>query len=85
VATFLERRHTRGCRRAPARGYGEPLARPPWGDDDENGNDSSPRLGVILNYRPTRILYVSEPFENTVAAIDLVDDGVIFRVAAANS
>jgi hypothetical protein len=25
---------------------------------------------------------VSEPFENTIAAIDLVDDGVIFRVAA---
>jgi hypothetical protein len=33
-----------------------------------------------LNYSPTRILYVSEPFENSIAAIELTDDGVIFRV-----
>ena len=59
-----------------------PLLGRRWDDDDENGNGASPRLGVILNYTPTRILYVSEPFENTIAAIDLVDDGVIFRVAA---
>jgi len=58
-----------------------PLLGRRWGDDDENGNGTSPRLGVVLNYTPTRILYVSEPFENTIAAIDLVDDGVIFRVA----
>ena len=37
---------------------------------------------MILNYTPTRILYVSEPFENTIAVIDLSDDGVIFRAAA---
>jgi hypothetical protein len=59
-----------------------PLLGRRWDDDNENGNGASPRLGVILNYTPTRILYVSEPFENTIAAIDLVDDGVIFRVAA---
>jgi hypothetical protein len=59
-----------------------PLLGRRWDDDDENGNGASPRLGVILNYTPTRILYVSEPFENTIVAIDLVDDGVIFRVAA---
>jgi DNA-binding beta-propeller fold protein YncE len=33
-----------------------------------------------VNYSPTRILYISEPFENAIAAIDLTDDGVIFRV-----
>jgi hypothetical protein len=59
-----------------------PLVGRRWDDDDENGNGASPRLGVVLNYTPTRILYVSEPFENSIAAIDLVDDGVIFRVAA---
>jgi hypothetical protein len=50
-------------------------------DDNVDGNRSvSPRLGAILNYSPTRILYVSEPFENSIAAIELTDDGVIFRV-----
>jgi hypothetical protein len=58
-------------------------------EDEENETDgehardtrTTPRLGVLLNYSPTRILYVSEPFENSIAAIDLTDDGVIFRVA----
>jgi hypothetical protein len=39
----------------------------------------TPRVGVIVNYEPTRTLYVSEPRTNTVAAIDLHDDGVLFR------
>jgi len=47
--------------------------------EDENG--VAPRLGVLLNYSPTRILYVSEPFENTIAALGLSDDGTIFHVA----
>jgi len=51
-------------------------------DDDGDNRHASPRLGVILNYTPTRILYVSEPFQNTIAVIDLIDDGVIFRVGA---
>jgi hypothetical protein len=51
------------------------------GEEEEDGRGASPRLGVILNYSPSRILYVSEPFENSIAAIDLADDGVIFRVA----
>jgi hypothetical protein len=46
------------------------------------GDDASPRLGVLLNYEPTRLLYVSEPFENSIAVLGLVDDGPIFRVSA---
>jgi hypothetical protein len=46
-----------------------------------NPHEVSPRLGAILNYTPTRILYVTEPFENRIAALDLADDGVVFRVA----
>jgi hypothetical protein len=50
-------------------------------DADDHGNRHvSPRLGAIVNYSPTRILYVSEPFANSIVAIDLTDDGVIFRV-----
>jgi len=48
--------------------------------DDNEPKESSPRLGVILNYSPTRILYVSEPLQDSIVAIDLIDDGVIFRV-----
>jgi len=68
---------------APA-GTVSPLLGRRWDDDDNDGSEHtvSPRVGVVLNYTPTRILYVSEPFENTIATIDLVDDGVIFRVAA---
>jgi len=50
-------------------------------DDRDDDGKTSPRLGVLLNYSPTRILYVSEPFNNSIAALDLVDDGVIFHVA----
>jgi hypothetical protein len=50
-------------------------------DDDGNPRTASPRLGVLLNYSPTRILYVSEPFQDSIVALDLTDDGVIFRVA----
>jgi hypothetical protein len=46
------------------------------------GDDTSPRLGVLLNYEPTRLLNVSEPFENSIAVLALVDDGTIFRVSA---
>jgi hypothetical protein len=59
-----------------------PLLNCRWDDDDDDNRHASPRLGVILNYRPTTILYVSEPFWNTIAVIDLIDDGVIFRVGA---
>ena len=52
----------------------------------ENREDSdevrvSPRLGVIFNWEPTRILYVSEPFENRIAALNIRDDGEVFYVA----
>ncbi|MBO0726618.1 MAG: hypothetical protein J2P52_13530 [Blastocatellia bacterium] len=53
-----------------------------WDDEDDDTRLVQPRLGVILNYTRTRILYVSEPFRNTIAVIDLIDDGVIFRVGA---
>lgn len=53
-----------------------------WDDDDDDGRLAAPRLGVLLNYKPTRMLYVSEPFQNTIAVIDLYDDGMIFRVSA---
>lgn len=59
-----------------------PLLNCRWDDEDDDSRRVQPRLGVILNYTPTRILYVSEPFRNTIAAIDLIDDGVIFHVGA---
>jgi hypothetical protein len=36
---------------------------------------------VLLNYSPTRILYVSEPFDNAISALDLSDNGVVFMVS----
>jgi hypothetical protein len=56
---------------------------PVLGQDSDNQDEGNvlPRLGVLLNYSPTRILYVSEPFQDTIAALDLTDDRVIFHVA----
>src|SRR5262245_5552581 len=71
---------------APAGTISPLLARGSGEDGDENDEgerkEASPRLGVILNYSPTRILYVSEPSRDSIVAIDLVDDGVIFRVGS---
>ena len=38
---------------------------------------------MIINYTPTRTLYVSEPFNNTILAMDLNDDGVVFQPGSA--
>jgi hypothetical protein len=67
---------------APA-GTISPLIGRRWdeNDEDDDNRGAQPRVGVLLNYSPTRILYVSEPFENSIAVIDLVDDGVVFHVA----
>jgi hypothetical protein len=56
---------------------------PLLGHDGEGDDPHRPsrRLGALLNYSPTRILYVSEPWNDSIAALDLVDDGVIFGVA----
>ena len=57
--------------------------RPVLGHGQEAGDGNrgvTPRLGVLLNYSPNRILYVSEPFENAIAALDLSDDGTVFNV-----
>jgi len=48
------------------------------GDDDED--HAQPRVGVLLNYSPSRILYVSEPFANSIAVITLTDDGLVFHM-----
>src|SRR5579872_1300948 len=67
---------------APA-GTISPLLGRRWDDaEDEDNNPTTPRLGALLNYSPTRILYVSEPFENRITVINLTDDGTVFHVAS---
>jgi len=65
---------------APAGTVGPLLGRH-WNNGEDEVGSATPRLGAILNYTPVRILYVSEPFENSIAAIALFDDGVMFLVA----
>jgi hypothetical protein len=60
---------------APA-GTVQPLENRSWNTDDEGDAEHpeqrvTPRLGAIVNYTPTRILYVSQPFDDSIAAIDL--------------
>lgn len=51
------------------------------GDNDDDGN-VTPRLGVVFNWETNsvlnRILYVSEPFQNRIAVINISDNGVVF-------
>jgi hypothetical protein len=78
----LVQAHTqKGVDGLAAAGTVGPLLNPGWDDGNGNPRTASPRLGVLLNYSPTRILYVSEPFNNAVAALDLSDNGVVFMVA----
>jgi hypothetical protein len=58
-----------------------PLIGSRWKDDDDDNRGALPRVGVLLNYSPTRILYVSEPFQNSIAVLNLTDDGKVFHVA----
>jgi hypothetical protein len=62
---------------APA-GTVYPVLRGEQADDQEN--EAHARVGVLLNYSPSRILYVSEPFANSIAVIPLTDDGVVFHI-----
>lgn len=47
-------------------------------DGDRDGDDGyrgvTPRLGVVLKWEPNLILFVSEPFENSIAALDITPD-----------
>ncbi len=37
------------------------------------------RIGVVLNFEPLRILYLTDPLANTLVAITLLDDGQLFQ------
>lgn len=47
--------------------------------DDEPDDDAdhlvSPRLGAVVNYSPTKIVYVTQPSDDSIKAIDLVIGG----------
>lgn len=53
-------------------------------DNDHDDHGVSPRLGVILNWFPSLNLFVSEPFENRIAVLDIAPDppslNAVFRV-----
>jgi hypothetical protein len=40
-------------------------------------DDTTPRLGAIVNYTPERILYVTQPLDDSIKAIDLVVGGPV--------
>jgi hypothetical protein len=52
--------------------------------DGNSENHPQPRVGVLLNYSPSRILYVSEAFSSSIAVIGLNDDGIVFHVGSVN-
>ncbi len=54
---------------APA-GTVQPLAGRSWGP-----NGATPRLGAVVNYTPAIVLFVSQPFSDSIRAIDLAIGG----------
>jgi hypothetical protein len=57
---------------APA-GTVQPLANRFWNRD--RANNVAPRLGAIVNYEPDLVLYVSQPFDDSIRAINLAIGG----------
>jgi hypothetical protein len=55
----------------------QPLANRSWPDDDAGPPERRvlPRLGVIVNYAPQFTLYVSQPFDDSIKAIEVTVGG----------
>jgi hypothetical protein len=55
----------------------QPLANRSWPDDDAGPPERRvlPRLGVIVNYAPHFTLYVSQPFDDSIKAIEVTVGG----------
>ncbi|MDE3159048.1 MAG: hypothetical protein KGM92_09800 [Acidobacteriota bacterium] len=51
-------------------------------DADDDNRAVLPRVGVLFNSSPTRVLYVSEPFENSIAALHLATTERFFTLRA---
>jgi hypothetical protein len=69
---------------APPATVGSVLARR-WNDHFDDSDDhrgAQPRVGAVVNYSPNRVLYISEPFDNSIAALSLSDDGLVFHVTS---
>ncbi|HEY4027677.1 MAG TPA: hypothetical protein VGO86_14720 [Candidatus Dormibacteraeota bacterium] len=52
----------------------QPLVGRSWSGDEGEG-DVTPRLGAVINYTPTIVLYVSQPFDDSIMAIGLAAGG----------
>lgn len=44
-------------------------------DDGGSGHRVTPRVGAVMNYQPTKILYVSQPLDDSIVVIDLAIGG----------
>jgi hypothetical protein len=64
-------------------GQYSPVLAGAWIDNDSE-NHPQPRAGVLLNYSPSRVLFVNEVFSNSIAAVGLTDDGLVFHVGSVN-
>jgi hypothetical protein len=55
----------------------QPLVNRSWPDDDPGhpGRRVLPRLGAIVNYAPQLSLYISQPFDDSIKAINLTTGG----------
>jgi hypothetical protein len=49
------------------------------------GQPMTLRAGMVFNWVPDRILYITDATTNTLVALKLVDDGQVFRVAEARA
>ena len=63
---------------APA-GTVKPLAETSWSnpEDDDRSVVATPRLGSIVNYAHAIVLYVSQPFDNSILALGLEVGGTV--------
>lgn len=55
------------------------------GNRDAASWPMSLRAGMAFNWVPDRILYVADPIRNVIVALDLTDDGQVFKLAGART
>ncbi|HVZ87843.1 MAG TPA: di-heme oxidoredictase family protein [Polyangia bacterium] len=66
---------------APA-GTFHPLSNLTVAAAESMSENTATRVGLLFNWVPTRIAYVSDPMANQIVALDLSDDGTLFTAGA---
>ena len=67
---------------APAGTFTQRCRRSPVAATQSMARDTVTRVGLLFNWVPTRIAYVTDPLRDRIVALDMADDGTLFTAGA---